>query len=118
MFLCFIFQEINESIKWGIENALNVDVLALSILSLVGILINHKLNKLIISIVLSYFIWMLISRHFPAYPEYQAFTVLFNNLGLKSIEFQKLFHISFYIGLLISALFINLKETNTKNKYT
>lgn len=114
IFTCLLFQELIESYKWGVENALNIDVLIFSTLSIISILINNYFNKLIITIVLSYFIWMLICRHFPAYPEYQSFTFLCNNFGLRSLELQKFFHLFLYVVLLLTSYLFNHRVSISK----
>lgn len=112
IFISLIVQELIESLNWGIENALDIDVMALSTISVITIFQNNNFNKFIVTLVLGYFIWMLIYRHFPAYPEYQSFTFIFYSLGLKSMEIQMFIHIILYAGLVIASYSFKLKESN------
>jgi hypothetical protein len=110
VFSLLIYQEIDESIKWGMINALDLDVLVLSILSLIGILINHRFSNLISSMVLVYFIWLIITRHFPAYAEYNCFTTLFVFVDFKSQILHNFFHVILYSGLVSYLFYYNFKK--------
>ncbi len=110
VFSLLIYQEIDESIKWGMINALDVDVLVLSILSLIGILINLRFSNLISSIVLLYFIWLIITRHFPAYAEYNCFTTLFVFVGFKSQILHNFLHVLLYSGLVLNMFLYNFQK--------
>jgi hypothetical protein len=101
IFSTLIIIEIFESFLYGLINTIDYDLLVLSVIGLILIIFGFKLSKVIISLILGYFVWELSTQHFPAYPEYQAFTFLFNIIGVKSIGVQKVIHIVGYSVLII-----------------
>jgi hypothetical protein len=101
IFSTLIIIEIFESFLYGLINTIDYDLLVLSVIGLILTIFGFKLSKVIISLILGYFVWELSTQHFPAYPEYQAFTFLFNIIGVKSIGVQKVIHIVGYSVLII-----------------
>ena len=109
IFSTLIIIEIFESFLYGLKNSLDCDLLVLSVIGFTLTIFGFNLSKFIISLILGYFVWELSTQHFPAYPEYQAFTFLFNIIGVKSIGVQKFLHIVGY-SVLIIVLHLPKKE--------
>lgn len=115
VFITLLITEISESLLYGLINAMNYDVFVLSVIGLTLTIFGFKLSKVIISLILGYFIWELSTQHFPAYPAYQAFTFLFNIIGVKSIAVQQVIHIVGY-SIIIIVLYFPKKEKLKKSE--
>lgn len=105
VFITLLITEISESLLYGLINAINYDVFVLSLIGVTSTVFGFKFSKIIISLILGYFIWKLSTQHFPSYPEYQAFTYLFKIIGIKSMRAQKVIHIVVYSSLILSVLY-------------
>lgn len=110
VFITLFTSEIFESLLYGLVNAMDYDVVVLSIIGLLLTIFALKFSRLMISFILGYFIWKLLTAHFPGYPAYQAFTHLLKLVGISSLEAQKGIHILIYSSLIIVLYFSKRKK--------
>lgn len=116
-FSLFILNEMWEIYQWGFINAFSLDVCLLSISAILAAISNLILSRFFVINIVVYYLFLLVFNHFPAYPQYQAFTYVLCFININSMVLQKYIHVVFYIILILFLMFGRPKTNRNKEHF-